>query len=82
VLLLFPLGAWAVSFTNVAITDPGGVNRAKVDTGKNLHTAVADPGGVNVAKVDAKNNLNTAIHDVVAGTAARRRWCSHRVERS
>jgi hypothetical protein len=33
VLLLLPAGAWAaVSFTNVAITDPGGVNRAKVDS--------------------------------------------------
>jgi hypothetical protein len=71
VLLLFPVGAWALSFSNVAITDPGGVNQAKVDSGKNLHAAVADPGGVNVAKVDAKNNLNTAIHDAGTGTAAK-----------
>jgi hypothetical protein len=71
VLLLFPVGAWALSFSNVAITDPGGVNQAKVDAGKNLHAAVADPGGVNVAKVDAKNNLNTAIHDAGTGTAAK-----------
>ena len=42
--VLFPVGAWAaVSFTNVAITDPGGVNRAKVDaTGK---LAVGDGSG-------------------------------------
>jgi len=71
VLLLFPIGAWALTFSNVAITDPGGVNQAKVDSGKNLHTAIADPGGVNVAKVDAKNNLNTAIHDAGTGTAAK-----------
>jgi hypothetical protein len=71
VLLLLPVGAWAVSFSNVAITDPGGVNQAKVDSGKNLHTAVADPAGVNVAKVDAKNNLNTAVHDAVSGVAAK-----------
>jgi hypothetical protein len=71
VLLLLPVGAWAVSFSNVAITDPGGVNQAKVDGGKNLHAAVADPAGVNVAKVDAKNNLYTATRDAVSGVAAR-----------
>ena len=32
VLLLFPVGAWALSFSNVAITDPDGVNRAKVNS--------------------------------------------------
>lgn len=71
VLLLFPVGAWALSFSNVAITDPGGVNQARVDAGHNLHAAIADPAGVNVAKVDAKNNLNTAIHDASTGTAAK-----------
>jgi hypothetical protein len=42
--ILLPVGAWAtVSFSNVAITDPGGVNRAKVDaTGK---LAVGDGSG-------------------------------------
>jgi hypothetical protein len=30
ILLLFPVGAWALSFSNVAITDPGGTNQAKV----------------------------------------------------
>jgi hypothetical protein len=46
---LVPVGAWAkVTFTNVAITDPGGVNRAKVDaTGK---IAVGD--GVGPLTVD------------------------------
>jgi hypothetical protein len=37
VTVLFPFGAWAaVSFTNVAITDPGGVNQAKVDANGRL----------------------------------------------
>jgi hypothetical protein len=71
VLLLFPIGAWALSFSNVAITDPGGVNQAKVDSGKNLHTAIAGAAGLNVAAVDAKSNLNTAIHDMGTGTAAK-----------
>src|SRR5712691_7733680 len=70
-LLLFPIGAWALSFSNVAITDPGGVNQAKVDSGRNLHTAIAGPAGVTVAAVDAKSNLNTAIHDAGTGTAAK-----------
>ena len=42
--VLFPFGAWAaVSFTNVAITDPGGVNQAKVDAKGKL--AVGDGAG-------------------------------------
>jgi hypothetical protein len=42
--VMFPAGAWAaVSFSNVAITDPGGVNRAKVDTTGKL--AVGDGSG-------------------------------------
>jgi hypothetical protein len=46
--MLVPVGAWAVTFTNVSITDPGGVNRAKVDaTGK---LAVGD--GVGPLTVD------------------------------
>jgi hypothetical protein len=32
VLLLFPVGAWALSFSNVGITDPGGVHQAKVNS--------------------------------------------------
>jgi hypothetical protein len=30
VVALFPVGAWALSFSNVAITDPGGVHQARV----------------------------------------------------
>lgn len=39
VLMLFPVGAWALSFTNVAIIDPGGVNRAKVNASGQLSVA-------------------------------------------
>jgi hypothetical protein len=47
--VLLPVGAWAaVSFTNVSITDPGGVNRAKVDTTGKL--AVGD--GVGPLTID------------------------------
>jgi hypothetical protein len=37
VLVMFPVGAWAVSFSNVAITDPGGVHQAKVDATGHLY---------------------------------------------
>jgi hypothetical protein len=40
IVVAIPAGAWAVSFTNVAITDPGGVNRAKVSAGGALSTTV------------------------------------------
>jgi hypothetical protein len=43
VLLLFPVGAWALSFTNVSIIDPGGVNRAAVSSAGALVTAPAAP---------------------------------------
>jgi hypothetical protein len=42
-LLLFPVGAWALSFTNVSIIDPGGVNRAAVSSAGALETAPAAP---------------------------------------
>jgi hypothetical protein len=71
VLLMFPIGAWALTFSNVAITDPGGVNQARVDTGHNLHTAIADTTGANVAKVDSLKNLAVAVRDPVSGLAAR-----------
>jgi hypothetical protein len=39
--VVIPASAWAaVSFSNVAITDPGGVNRATVDAHGNLQTKV------------------------------------------
>jgi hypothetical protein len=37
VVALFPVGAWALAFSNVAITDPGGVNQAKVSAAGNLN---------------------------------------------
>lgn len=43
VAIVVPVGAWAATLTNVAITDPGGVHRATVDaTGK---LAVGDGSG-------------------------------------
>ncbi|MDP9334683.1 MAG: hypothetical protein M3Q30_15450 [Actinomycetota bacterium] len=40
-LLLFPIGAWALTFSNVAITDPGGVNQAKVNAFGQLSVTAA-----------------------------------------
>jgi hypothetical protein len=57
VVVLFPVGAWALSFSNVAITDPGGVNQAKVDaTGK---LAVGD--GTGPLSVDGMVNARPAL---------------------
>jgi hypothetical protein len=49
--VLIPVGAYAVSFTNVAITDPGGVNRAKVSTAGALSVS----GGVTANNASATN---------------------------
>jgi multisubunit Na+/H+ antiporter MnhC subunit len=49
VMVLFPVGAWALSFTNVAITDPGGVNQAKVTSTGQLQTHPNGPLTVNFA---------------------------------
>ncbi len=37
--VLLPVGAQAAQLLNVAITDPGGVNQATVDSGGNLHVS-------------------------------------------
>jgi hypothetical protein len=71
IMALFPVGAWAVVNSNVAITDPGGVNRAKVDVKGNLNSAIHDAVSGTASKVDAKGNINTALHDAVSGTAAK-----------
>ena len=39
-LLLFPMGAWALSFTNVSIIDPGGANRAKVNSSGQVSASI------------------------------------------
>lgn len=70
-LLVFPVGAWAVVNSNVAITDPGGVNRAKVDIKGNVNAALHDSASGTAAKVDTKNNLNVALHDATTGVAAK-----------
>jgi hypothetical protein len=46
VMMLFPVGAWALSFTNVAIIDPGGVNRAKVNSLGQLSATAVVSGSV------------------------------------
>jgi hypothetical protein len=64
--LLLPIGAWAVSFTNVAITDPGGVNRAKVNAAGALSAAVS-------GSVTANNAIPTNLFHVV-GLPADATW--------
>src|SRR4051794_36204410 len=61
--VLLPVGAWAVSFTNVSITDPGGVNRAKVSTAGALSVAAS-------GNVTASNALPTSLFhkDTVPGS--------------
>jgi hypothetical protein len=53
--LLFPIGAWALSFSNVAITDPGGVNQAKVNGSGQLSAAVT-------GKVTAAYPTSAIVH--------------------
>ena len=60
--VLLPVGAWAVSFSNVAITDPGGVNRAKVNPAGALSAAVS-------GSVTANNALPTSLFHVDANPA-------------
>ncbi len=50
VALALPVGAWAVVNSNVAITDPGGVNRAKVNTAGQLQTTAAVTGSVTATR--------------------------------
>jgi hypothetical protein len=69
VLLLFPIGAWAVSFSNVSITDPGGVNRAKVNTKGRLLTTVA--GTVTVAGVATQVDPTNLYTSKVSPTSTR-----------
>jgi hypothetical protein len=68
VLLLFPIGAWALTFSNVAITDPGGVNQAKVDANNNLYTATHDAVSGVAAKVNSFGQLSVAASGSVTAT--------------
>ena len=43
VLLLFPIGAWAVTGSNVFVTDSTSGAHAKVDAKQNVNTAIHDP---------------------------------------
>ena len=61
-MVLFPIGAWALSFTNVAIIDPGGVNRAKVNAAGQLSTSAAVTGSVTAtATAPSASYTNTTL---------------------
>jgi hypothetical protein len=68
VLLLFPIGAWALTFSNVAITDPGGVNQANVDAQHNLDTATRDAVSGVAAKVNSLGQQLAAVTGSVTAT--------------
>jgi hypothetical protein len=61
VLLLFPLGAWAVTGNNVFVTDATSGTRAKVDAKNNLNTAIHDAGTGTAAKVNGLGQLSAAV---------------------
>ena len=63
----FPVGAWALTFSNVAITDPGGVNQANVDAQHNLDTATRDAVSGVAAKV---NSLGQQLATVTGSVTA------------
>jgi hypothetical protein len=67
-----PASAWALSFTNVAITDPAGVNRAKVSTGGALSTSgTATPATpANLVRTDGSSAGSCSfVYAVPAGKA-------------
>ena len=59
-----------MSFSNVAITDPGGVNRAKVDAKSNLNTAIHDANTGTAAKVNGFGQLSAAVTGSVNASPA------------
>ena len=67
-----PVGAGAVlSFSNVAITDPGGVNRATVDAAHNLHTSVnGGTVGVTGAVTATQTPPSLTFHKQAAGSGS------------
>jgi hypothetical protein len=67
VMMLFPVGAWALSFTNVAIIDPGGVNRAKVTSTGQLETHPNGPLTVTGAVTATQTPPNASYTDTWAG---------------
>jgi hypothetical protein len=69
VVVALPIGAGAVlTFSNVAITDPGGVNQATVDSAHNLHTSVnGGTVGVTGSVTATKSPPSLTFHKYVAG---------------
>jgi hypothetical protein len=73
IVVAIPATAFAVTFTNVAITDPGGVNRAKVSTGGALSVSgtatVATPS--NLVRISGLGILGlcSSLYTVPAGKA-------------
>jgi hypothetical protein len=70
VLLLFPVGAWAVSGSNVFVTDASSGARGRVDAKGGQNVGVHDPVSGKGATVDAKGNQNVGVHDPVSGKGA------------
>jgi hypothetical protein len=71
-IVVIPAGAWAaVSFTNVAITDPGGVNRAKVDAGGSVHVGDGTgPLSVDGTVTARPTSLSALVHGANSATSA------------
>jgi hypothetical protein len=73
VTILLPVGAYAVSFSNVAITDPGGVNRAKVTAGGALQVGgnVVETPPANFVRIYGGASLQSCsvVYTVPAGKA-------------
>lgn len=65
-LLLLPVGAWALSFTNVSIIDPGGVNRAKVNAAGQLSTDALVTGSVTARPSAAGSTFAYGNHFAVS----------------
>src|SRR4051812_40564665 len=65
VLVMFPVGAWAVSGSNSFITDATSGKHAKVDGKQNVSVALRDSATATAAKVDSAGRVST-IGDVAA----------------
>ena len=72
VLLLFPVGAWALTFSNVAITDPGGTYQAKVNSLGQLSTSATVSGSVTPAAPSSMvlrtGGISSGIHSIFTGS--------------
>jgi hypothetical protein len=64
----FPVGAWAVSGSNIFVTDASTGVHAKVDGKNNVYTSLHDGTSGSSAKVDASGNLRTTVNGTVTVT--------------